>query len=70
MLMVVGTFRIRRGDVIALLHVRREALFCGRSSILGGGNLPEGRVMHIGKKRRYNHVWSCHMTNSRAGGLE
>jgi len=64
---VMGSFGITGGDVIAYLHVRREASFCGRSNILGGGNVPEWRVMHIGKKHICNHVWSCHMTCSRAG---
>jgi len=70
MLTVAVSFGITGGDVIAYLHVRREALFCGRSSILVGGKVPEGRVRQIVKKRRYNHVWSCHMTSSRAWGLE
>ena len=70
MMTVAGSFEITVGDVITYLDVRRETSFCGRSSILGGGKFPEGRVMHLDKKRSCNHVWSCHMTSSRAGGLE
>ena len=50
MLTVAGSFGKTGGDVIAYLHVRRKALFCGRSSILGGGKDPEGRVLQIVKK--------------------
>jgi len=42
MLTVEGSFRITGGNIIAYLHVRRKALFCGRSNILGGGKVPEG----------------------------